>query len=108
MSRRPITRSGASSVKNRRSTTASPVIERDNGHLVSRVDRREQPAAPDRSDRSHAEHFHDDAFLSPAIELRVEHLLPWAEIERAVGDRQITWWPMIVRFKWASALSSPV
>src|SRR5688500_13123960 len=35
----------------------------------------------------HTHHFNHDAFLTPSVELGVEHLLPRAEIERAVGDR---------------------
>ena len=33
-------------------------------------------------------HFHDDAFAALAVELRVEHLFPWPEVERAVRDRE--------------------
>src|SRR5262245_48664907 len=40
------------------------------------------------ADTSLAHHFDDHAFLAPAVELRVEHLFPRAEIELAVGDRQ--------------------
>ena len=53
-------------------------------------------------------HLHHDPLLPLPVELGVEHLLPRTEIELAVGDRQHHLWPMIVRFRCASALSSPV
>src|SRR5687768_15059770 len=37
---------------------------------------------------SHAQHFHDDALAAAPVELRVEHLLPRAQIQFAAGDGQ--------------------
>src|SRR4051812_47417029 len=37
---------------------------------------------------SHADDLHHHALPAPSVELRVEHLLPWAEVERARGDRE--------------------
>ena len=35
----------------------------------------------------HSDDLHDDALFAAAVELRIEHLFPRAEIQRAAGDR---------------------
>src|SRR5262245_53358810 len=35
-----------------------------------------------------AEKLDDDPLLPPPVELRIEHLLPWTEVERPLGDRE--------------------
>src|SRR5262245_3841371 len=35
-----------------------------------------------------AEDLDDDPLLPPPVELRIEHLLPWTEVERPLGDRE--------------------
>src|SRR5207248_5512074 len=41
-----------------------------------------------RDSSSHPHHFHDDSLPALAVELRVEHLLPWTQIQFSCRDRQ--------------------
>ena len=55
-----------------------------------------------------ADDFHQDPLAPSAIELAVEDLLPGTEVELDLVTATTTSRPMICRFMWASALSSPV
>ena len=60
--------------------------------LILRRDRRRRSRRDD-GDRQHSavasqpHHLHDDALLAAAVELRVEHLFPGTQVERAGGNR---------------------
>jgi len=52
--------------------------------------------------------FHQHALAAFAVELTVKDLFPRTEVEFAIRDRNNDFATMTWRFKWASALSSPV
>ena len=55
-----------------------------------------------------ADDFHQHAFGAAAVEFAIEDLLPRAEVELPLVTATTTSRPMTCRFRWASALSSPV